>query len=113
MQDEKLLQELLAAENEEAVLDALNQHGLLTDKMRWRDVGDQPNNQALVNNQQSSPVAALVEKFTNGLDAILLRHCKEKKIDPRGSNAPENMANAVQQFFGELSEKETHEIRKI
>ena len=37
MQDEKLLQDLLAAENEEAVLDALNSRGLLTDHNR--DVG--------------------------------------------------------------------------
>jgi hypothetical protein len=113
MRDEKLLQELLDAENEIAVLAALNQRGLLKDSTRWRYLGNMPNNQAIVHNQQSSPGAALVEKFTNGVDAILLRYCRAQGIDPRGPKAPESMANAVAEWFGDLSEKDSQEIRAI
>jgi hypothetical protein len=113
MRDEKLLQELLDAENEIVVLAALNQRGLLKDSTRWRYLGNMPNNQAIVHNQQSSPGAALVEKFTNGVDAILLRYCRAQGIDPRGTKAPESMANAVAEWFGDLSEKDSQEIRAI
>jgi hypothetical protein len=113
MRDEKLLQQLLDAENEVAVLAALNQHGLLKDSTRWRYLGNMPNNQSIVHNQQSSPGAALVEKYTNGLDAIFLRYCKADGIDPRGPRAPESMSAAVQLWFGDLSEKDSQEIRAI
>ena len=113
MQDKELLGELLAAETEEAALAALDKRGLLTDPMRWRYLGGLANNQSIVLAQQSSPTAALVEKFTNGLDAILLRHCKAVGVDPRDPAAPQTMAKAVEKYFGDLSEKETHEIRKL
>jgi hypothetical protein len=73
-----------------------------------------PNNQSVVHAQQSSAAAALVEKFTNGLDAILLRRCKADGIDPRNSAAaPRNMSKAVRRWFGELSEKSRDEIRQL
>src|SRR5260370_1822613 len=105
MRDEKLLHELLEAEHEIAVLDVLNRRGVLKDSTRWRYLGNMPNNQSIVQSQQSTPAAALVEKFTNGLDAILLRHCKLRGIDPRGPHAPTRMANAIQQFMGDLGDK--------
>lgn len=113
MTDEKLLQEVLEAENEVSVLAALNKRGLLTDKKRWRYLGNMPNNQSIVHNQQSSQGAALVEKFTNGVDAILLRHCKAHRIDPRGPAAPESMADAVKAWFGDVSEKDSPEVRPV
>jgi hypothetical protein len=113
MRDEELLHELLEAEHEIAVLDALNQRGLLKDSARWRYLGGMPNNQSIVQNQQSSPAAAQVEKFTNGLDAILLRYCRLLGIDPRGPHAPQSMAKAIQQFIGDLGDKDSQEIRRI
>jgi hypothetical protein len=113
MHDEELLRELLASENEGAALKALIRRGLLTDSKRWRALGNMPNNQAIVLAQQSTPAAALVEKFTNGLDAILLRHCKAKRIDPREPKSLQSMAKAVREFFGELSEKNAQEIRLL
>src|SRR4051794_3751800 len=103
MTDEILLKELLEAENEDAVLAALNKRGLLTDMARWRYLGNMPNNQAIVHNQQSTPGAALVEKFTNGVDAIFLKFCKEHGIDPRGLAAPQSMTAAVKEWFGDLA----------
>lgn len=114
MRDEKLLQELLDAENEVAVLAALTSRGLLSDGKGWQNLGNMPNNQSIVHAQQSSPGAALVEKFTNGVDAVLLRHCRANGIDPRGPKAPDSMADAVKQWFGDdLSEKDSADVRQI
>jgi hypothetical protein len=113
MRDDKLLQELLAAEEEEAALHALIKRGLLNDSSRWRALGNMPNNQSVVHAQQSSPAAALVEKFTNGLDAILLRHCRAGGLNPRGESAPQTMGEAVEKYFGDLSKKTREEIRAL
>src|ERR1700675_1910784 len=113
MRDEKLLQELLEAENEATVLAVLEKRGLLNDTKRWHYLGNMPNNQSIVHNQQSSPGAALVEKFTNGVDAILLRYCKANGIAPRGADAPESMSTTVGKWLGDLSEKNSAEIRTI
>jgi hypothetical protein len=113
MRDEKLLQELLEAENEVSVLAALNTRGLLDDPKRWRYLGNMPNNQSIVHNQQSSSGAALVEKYTNGLDAILLRYCKANDIDPRSPLAPQDMESAVKKWFGDIADKDSPEIRPI
>jgi hypothetical protein len=113
MQDRKLLDELLDAESELMMLGVLQTRGLLDDPTRWRALGKMPNNQSIVHAQQSTAAAALIEKFTNGLDAILMRHVKAADIDPRGSAAPQNMGKAVQKFFGDLSEKTQQQIRAI
>lgn len=104
MRDDTLLAELLEAEDEAAVLVALNRRGLLQENKRWKYLGNMPNNQSVVHVQQSTPAAALVEKFTNGLDALLLRHCRANGIDPRGPQAPPSMTEAIQKFFGSVPE---------
>ncbi|GLR89451.1 hypothetical protein [Bradyrhizobium iriomotense] len=88
MQDKQLLDELLAAETEEAALEILTKKGLLNDEKRWRFLGDMPNNQSIVHNQQTTAAAALVEKVTNAIDAILMRKVRADGIDPRGPKAP-------------------------
>jgi hypothetical protein len=113
MQDNELLKELLEADDEAAAIAALNKRGLLQAPDRWRYVGNMPNNQSVVHAQQSSPSAALVEKFTNALDAILLRQCKAKGIDPRGPNAPASMGKAVETFFGDMVGWGDPQIRKF
>lgn len=116
MRDEKLLNELLQADTEANVLEALNSRGLLKPEnfgKNWRYVGGMQNNQAIVLTQQSSPAAALIEKYTNGVDSVLFRRCKAAGIDPRGTDAPRDMAAAVEKFFGDLDEKKQDEIRAI
>ncbi len=112
MQAKELLLALLEAETEAAALERLNAVGVLDDINRWKPLGGMRNNQSVVHAQQSSAAAALVEKFTNGLDAVLMRHCKAEGIDPRGDRAPETMRAAVQRYFGDLSEK-SQEIRAV
>ena len=115
MQHKKLLLELLECEFEDDAIVVLHKHGLFEEKngKRWIPLGKMPNNQSVVHAQQSSAAAALVEKFTNGLDAILLRRCKADGIDPRSAAAPGNMSKAVQRWFGDLGEKSTSEIRQV
>lgn len=103
MRDQKLLEELLSAESEAEVLAALDKRGLLSDPGRWRYLGNMPNNQSVVHNQQSTPIAALVEKYTNAADALLLRKCKAAGVDPREKGAPAGMAEAVESYFGDLA----------
>ena len=105
MQAKALLRKLLEAESEDEVIDALSSEKLLESDERWHYLGNMPNNQSVVHGQQSTPSAALVEKFTNGLDAILLRRCKAMGVDPRGSSAPQSMADAIERFFGDLSDQ--------
>jgi hypothetical protein len=113
MRDDVLLQELLEADNEAAVIKALESRDLLKDKARWRHVGDIPNNQSVVQAQQSFPVAALVEKFTNAVDAVLLRRCKTAGMDPRGAEARATlgtMSDAVEHFFGDIATKPKDDV---
>lgn len=115
MRDKELLLALLECEYEDDAISVLLQRKLFEEANanRWVPLGKMPNNQSVVHAQQSSPAAALVEKFTNGLDAILLRRCKADGIDPRSVAAPYSMSKAVQKWFGDLSEKSTAEIRTL
>lgn len=115
MADRQLLLELLEADYEDDVISLLVKRGLFEEvnSKRWIALGGMPNNQSVVHAQQSTPAAALVEKFTNGLDAILLRRCKAAAINPDSVAAPPNMSKAVQKWFGDLGEKSTQEIRAL
>ncbi len=87
--------------------------GCSADQTRWKYLGGIPNNQSIVQSQQSNAMAALIEKVTNGIDAIFLRYCRAKGIDPRGPLAPKSMAEAVETFVGDLSVKDKQELRRI
>ena len=65
----------------------------------WRPLGGIDNNFGVVENQQSSPIASLIEKLTNSIDAILMRRCAEEGIDPKSEHAPRSMEEAVVAFF--------------
>ncbi|MEQ1935656.1 MAG: hypothetical protein ABL962_17500, partial [Fimbriimonadaceae bacterium] len=66
----------------------------------WSPLGGNENNYGVIENQQASPVAALIEKVTNAIDARLMRLCLEKSVDPRSALAPQSMADAIVAFFG-------------
>jgi len=115
MQERELLLALLECEDEVELVGTLANRGLFEPKnaKRWIALGNMANNQSVVHAQQSTAAAALVEKFTNGLDAILLRRCKAAGLNPRGVAAPQNMRKAVERWFGDLSEKTQSEIRAV
>jgi len=110
VQNKKLLLDLLSAESEDAALSVLSSYELLDAPDRWRPLGNMPNNQSVVQAQQSTAAAALVEKLTNGIDAVLLRHCKAEGIDPRSEDAPGDMNLAVQRYFGELTKSDVRSV---
>ena len=115
MQDKDLLLELLECEYADDAVAVLYKRGLFDEKQtnRWVPIGKMRNNQSVVQAQMSSAAGALVEKFTNGLDAILLRRCKADGHDPRSVAAPDSMGKAVQRWFGDLGVKTQAEIRAI
>lgn len=65
----------------------------------WKPLGDNKSNYGVVKNQQSSPIAALIEKTTNSIDALLTKKCLELGIDPKSENAPKSMNEAVELFY--------------
>jgi hypothetical protein len=91
---------LLKAETEEEVTEILKKHDYWDNRSVWKPYGDMPNNRSIVGNQQSSSVAALVEKLVNSIDAILMAECYRKGIDPKSSKAPKSMREAAELFFG-------------
>jgi len=91
---------LLQSETEEEVIDVLKKHGYWDDRSAWKPYGNMPNNRSIVGNQQSSSVAALVEKLVNSIDAILMAECYRRGIDPKSSRAPKSMREAAEIYFG-------------
>ena len=65
----------------------------------WTPYGDNESFFGVIENQQASPVPALVEKITNSIDAILMRRCYEEGIDPKSPTAPKSVNEAIQSFF--------------
>jgi hypothetical protein len=95
-----LCEALLYAETEDHVRNILVQQRLWKDLSLWRPYGDTSMNRSIVGNQQSSPTAAMVEKLVNSLDAVLTGECLRQGIDPRSTEAPRTMQEAVGCFFG-------------
>lgn len=67
----------------------------------WSPFGHDVNYFGIIESQQASPIPALVEKITNSIDAILMKECQLRGIDPQGAHAPKSMIDAVNQFFPE------------
>lgn len=99
MDKRELFWDLYKAPVEGAVHKVLERHGFLQDPEVWRPYGQNENNFSVVENQQASPIPALIEKITNGIDAIMMRACIEQNIDPRGERAPSSIEGALETFF--------------
>ncbi len=99
MKVERLFWDLYKGSVEEDVHKVLERYGLGTDPTYWRPYGQNESNFGVVENQQSSPIPALIEKITNGIDAILMRACIEHGIDPRSEEAPRSIDEALDRFF--------------
>src|SRR5947209_2893809 len=82
---------LLHAETEDEAIDLLKRAGFWDQPALWRHYGDLENNWGQGGNQQSLAEAALVEKIVNSVDARLINECLERKIDPKGADAPKSI----------------------
>jgi len=110
-EDYKILcHELYSAESEVEVIDVLKSHSLWDDENCWTNYGNEDNNVAIIGNQTTSPEAALVEKFTNSIDAILMKEARLHNIDPKSKDAPQSIDEAMELFYGKNHESINDEI---
>jgi hypothetical protein len=68
----------------------------------WKPYGGIPNNCGTFEGQQANPEAALIEKITNSIDAILMKECMIRGLNPKDSVNPEipsTMCEAIEKFF--------------
>ena len=108
----KLFDDLLCAPHEATVSSVLESFGLADRPNAWKPYGDNESNYGIVENQQANAVPALVEKVTNGIDAILERRCLEEGIDPRSPNAPRSISEAIERFFPDHKHWDIKEKRR-
>ena len=94
----ELFQTLIACETEADVITALKSAGYWDKPDAWRLYGDRENNFSIIGNQQASPVSALIEKFVNSVDAVLIRECLRKGINPEASSAPQSIEKALEEI---------------
>ncbi len=101
---ESLFWKIFNAETEEELHRLVMTNPLLCEENNWFPYGglnkDDRTNFGTFENQQPSPIPALVEKITNSIDAILLKYCRIFGKDPKDPLAPKSMQEAVQEFFG-------------
>lgn len=90
---------LAKSETEAEVISALKKFELWENNDLWRDYGDNENNFSTIGNQQSSAEAALVEKLINSVDAVLMRECLVRGINPESNKAPQSLEEALSNFF--------------
>lgn len=101
MKSRELCARLVRATSEAQVVQILKEASYWDDMSVWKDYGGVSNNWGTGGNQQDNPEGALVEKIVNAVDAMLLRECKRRGIDPEDpQNAPRSIPDAVEQFFG-------------
>ena len=92
---------LAQADTEQEVVSILvAEEGYWDDPAAWRYYGDKENNFADIGNQQSLPEAAMVEKLTNSVDAVLMRECLRRGMSPEDPDAPKSIKHALIEFFG-------------
>src|SRR5690554_1374445 len=96
---ETLFKQIYFSKDEEELNQVLENHPQIFDDVNWKPLGENKSNYGVVKNQQSNPIAALIEKVTNSIDALLTKKCLEKGIDPKSDKAPKSMDEAIQRFF--------------
>jgi hypothetical protein len=84
----ELFKKLFNAGTEEELHEILKNNSDIFRDENWRPLGNNDSNYSIVKNQQANPIAALIEKITNSIDAILTKKCHEAGIDPKSKEAP-------------------------
>lgn len=95
----RLFERLLASGTEDEVQAILDSEGLAADDTKWTPYGDNESFYGVVENQQAHPVPALVEKITNGIDAILEKKVLQDLGDIRSPEAPGSVREALDRYF--------------
>lgn len=97
--NEQICLELVKAESEQEVIKLLKKYDMWEDPAHWQCFGGEENNFSVIGNQQSRPESAIVEKFINSVDAVLMGECLKRNIDPTSSNAPNSIRKALQEYY--------------
>ena len=95
----KLFNKLYCAQTENDVDKVINSPPNIFKSENWYPLSGNESNFGVIENQQSTPIAALIEKITNSIDAVLMKKCLEASIDPKSSQAPSSMEDARTKFF--------------
>ena len=114
---EALFWSLYNCNHENEINRIISENSLLNNLTNWKPYGNNIGNFGTFESQQNHPVPALVEKITNSIDAILIKECKLRGIDPSSDNAPITMKKAVELFYnvkdGEIGELDSKSRRSI
>ena len=109
---EDLFLTLFKAPTEIEVDDIINSHPGIFNNENWYPLGGDENYYGVIENQQSSPIPALIEKITNSIDATLMRRAFELDIDPKSTNAPDSIEEAVVRFFPNSNSWDLSSLRR-
>lgn len=94
-----LFEQLYRCKSEADIDNIISENEFLKNHTNWFPIGMNEANFSIIENQQSNPIAALVEKVTNSMDALLMKKCIEKGINPKGKEAPKSMDEAIMKFY--------------
>lgn len=107
-----LFLKLYQAQNETELQSVIDSNPIFQDQSNWYPLGGNENNFAIIENQQASAIGALIEKFTNSIDATLMKKCYELGIGPKSQDAPKTMQEAIEKFYGDKYQWLLSEYRK-
>jgi hypothetical protein len=101
LSNKELFNALFNAHTQQDVDTVIDQNSEKFKNENWFPLGGNDNNYGVIENQQASPIPALIEKITNSIDATLMKRCYELGIDPKGNEAPRSIEEAKSIFFPE------------
>ncbi len=104
---------LFNSKNEEEVNYVIEANPEIFRQENWQPYGENESFFGVIENQQASPVPALIEKITNSIDAILTRKCYEAGIEPTSVDAPKSMDEAIEKFFPKSKQWDLPSFRKV
>lgn len=107
-----LFEELFFAPTEVEVRGVVGRHPDIFRDEHWCPLGGDEKFFGIVRGQQSNPIAAIVEKVTNSIDALLMKKGYECGIDPKSSNAPRTMEEALKKFFPNYKQWDLQSARR-
>jgi hypothetical protein len=107
-----LFSNLYSAPTEQDVEKIIEANPEIFKQENWFPLGENYSNFGVIENQQSNPIAALIEKVTNSIDATLMKRCFEEKIDPKSETAPKSMEEAVIKFFPDHKQWDLQSFRR-
>lgn len=103
---------LFTANTESAIIEVIQRNHKYFSEENWFPVGGNESNYGIIENQQSNPIAALVEKVTNSIDAILTKKCLLTGVAPDSLEAPRSMKEAIERFYPEQSQWDLASFRR-